>query len=46
MPAPSAGMPSCFPGRPDWDRLLGIRKVTLTAEEQAFLDGPVNMSAP
>jgi len=31
-----------FSGRPDWDKLLNIRKVTLTAEEQAFLDGPVN----
>jgi acyl-CoA dehydrogenase len=31
-----------FSGRPDWNKLLGIRKVTLTAEEQAFLDGPVN----
>ena len=31
-----------FSGKPRWDKLLGIRKVTLTAEEQAFLDGPVN----
>ncbi len=31
-----------FSGRPRWDKLLGIRKVTLTEEEQAFLDGPVN----
>jgi acyl-CoA dehydrogenase len=31
-----------FSGQPRWDKLLGIRKVTLTAEEQAFLDGPVN----
>ena len=31
-----------FSGRPDWDKLLNIRKVTLTPEEQAFLDGPVN----
>jgi acyl-CoA dehydrogenase len=30
-----------FGGRPDWQKLLGIRKPTLTAEEQAFLDGPV-----
>ncbi len=29
-----------FSGKPRWDKLLGIRKVTLTAEEQAFLDGP------
>ena len=31
-----------FSGRPRWDQLLGIRKATLTAEEQAFLDGPAN----
>ena len=31
-----------FSGRPNWDKLLGIRKVTLTPDEQAFLDGPVN----
>jgi len=31
-----------FSGKPHWDKLLNIRKVTLTAEEQAFLDGPVN----
>lgn len=31
-----------FSGRPKWDKLLSIRKPTLTAEEQAFLDGPVN----
>ncbi len=31
-----------FSGKPNWDKLLGIRKVTLTPEEQAFLDGPVN----
>ena len=41
MPAPSAGTPSCSPASRDWDKLLGIRKPTLTAEEQAFLDGPV-----
>lgn len=29
-----------FSGRPDWDRLLEIRKPDLTEEEQAFLDGP------
>src|SRR5690606_33321878 len=28
-------------GRPQGDKLLTIRKPTLTAEEQAFLDGPV-----
>jgi acyl-CoA dehydrogenase len=31
-----------FSGRPRWDKLLNIRKATLTAEEQAFMDGPVN----
>jgi acyl-CoA dehydrogenase len=31
-----------FSGRPEWRKLLDIRKPTLTAEEQAFLDGPVN----
>ena len=31
-----------FSGQPRWEKLLGIRKPTLTAEEQAFLDGPVN----
>jgi acyl-CoA dehydrogenase len=32
-----------FSGRPHWDKLLNIRKVTLTPDEQAFLDGPVNI---
>ena len=27
-----------FSGRPDWDKLMKIRPLTLTAEEQAFLD--------
>jgi acyl-CoA dehydrogenase len=31
-----------FSGKPDWSKLRNIRKVTLTAEEHAFLDGPVN----
>jgi len=31
-----------FSGRPDWDHLMKIRKLTLTPEEQDFLDGPVN----
>jgi acyl-CoA dehydrogenase len=31
-----------FSGRPEWKKLLGVRKPTLTTEEQAFLDGPVN----
>jgi acyl-CoA dehydrogenase len=30
-----------FMGRPDWSRLLAFPKPKLTAEEQAFLDGPV-----
>ncbi len=31
-----------FSGKPHWDKLLNVRKATLTAEEQAFMDGPVN----
>ena len=30
-----------FSGRPHWDKLLSYPKPTLSAEEQAFLDGPV-----
>ncbi|MGH8616119.1 MAG: acyl-CoA dehydrogenase [Burkholderiales bacterium] len=30
-----------FSGRPDWRKLLAYPKPTLTTEEQAFLDGPV-----
>jgi acyl-CoA dehydrogenase len=30
-----------FSGNPDWNKLLGYPKPTLSAEEQAFLDGPV-----
>src|SRR3954470_3861777 len=30
-----------FSGRPDWDKLLATAAPRLTAEEQAFLDGPV-----
>ncbi len=30
-----------FSGNPDWNKLLGAPKPGLTAEEQAFLDGPV-----
>jgi len=30
-----------FSGRPDWDKLLATRAPKLNAEEQAFLDGPV-----
>ena len=29
-----------FAGRPDWSKLRGIPPIVLTAEEQAFLDGP------
>ena len=29
-----------FSGKPDWDQLLSLPKPLLTAEEQAFLDGP------
>src|SRR4030095_16649112 len=28
-------------GKPDWAKLRGFEKPALTAEEQAFLDGPV-----
>jgi acyl-CoA dehydrogenase len=30
-----------FGGRPDWSKLLGVRRPTLSTEEQAFLNGPV-----
>ena len=30
-----------FSGAPDWDKLLATPQAKLTAEEQAFLDGPV-----
>src|ERR671917_568914 len=30
-----------FSGKPDWDKLLETPKPRLSAEEQAFLDGPV-----
>ena len=30
-----------FSGKPDWKKMLAYPKPTLTAEEQAFLDGPV-----
>jgi len=30
-----------FSGRPDWERLLGTPAPRLNAEEQAFVDGPV-----
>ncbi|MDC5807548.1 acyl-CoA dehydrogenase FadE [Vibrio europaeus] len=31
-----------FKGKPDWKKLHDIQKPQLSAEEQAFLDGPVN----
>jgi acyl-CoA dehydrogenase len=31
-----------FSGRPDWERLLATPAPRLTAEEQAFVDGPVD----
>ncbi len=31
-----------FTGNPDWSKLLGYAPATLTAEEQAFLNGPVD----
>lgn len=31
-----------FTGNPDWSKLLAVKPATLTAEEQAFIDGPVN----
>ena len=31
-----------FSGRPDWNKLLAVPRPTLTAEERAFLDGPVD----
>lgn len=31
-----------FTGNPDWAKLLAYPEATLTAEEQAFLEGPVN----
>jgi acyl-CoA dehydrogenase len=31
----------CFSGRPRWKRLLAVPRPSLSAQEQAFLDGPV-----
>jgi acyl-CoA dehydrogenase len=31
-----------FSGRPDWAMLRAVPKITLTTEEQAFLDGPTH----
>jgi len=33
-----------FSGRPDWNKLQSIRPLTLTAEEQAFLDNQTNVA--
>ncbi|MFX4226798.1 MAG: acyl-CoA dehydrogenase [Porticoccaceae bacterium] len=33
--------PELFSGNPDWKKLVEASPATLTAEEQAFLDGPV-----
>ena len=30
-----------FTGNPDWAKLLAVQPATLTADEQAFLTGPV-----
>ena len=30
-----------FSGRPDWNKLLAVPRPALSAEERAFLDGPV-----
>ena len=30
-----------FSGKPDWDKLLSIKAPQLSADEQAFIDGPV-----
>ncbi len=31
-----------FSGKPDWNKWLAVPRATLSAEEQAFLDGPTN----
>ena len=31
-----------FSGKPDWNKWLAVPKAKLTAEEQAFVDGPAN----
>ncbi len=31
-----------FSGKPDWNKWLNVPRATLTAEEQAFIDGPTN----
>src|SRR5258706_2068673 len=31
-----------FSGKPDWNKWLSVPKAKLTAEEQAFIDGPAN----
>lgn len=32
-----------FRGKPDWQKLLDFKRTRITAEEQAFLDGPTNI---
>ena len=32
-----------FSGKPDWNKWLAVPRATLSAEEQAFLDGPTNV---
>jgi acyl-CoA dehydrogenase len=31
-----------FTGKPNWNKMLAIQKATLTAEEKAFIDGPLD----
>jgi acyl-CoA dehydrogenase len=31
-----------FSGKPDWNKWLAVPRATLSAEEQAFIDGPTN----
>ena len=35
-----------FSGTPDWDKLQSIPPIQLSAEEQAFLDGPTRRALP
>ena len=32
-----------FSGKPDWNKWLAVPRATLSAEEQAFVDGPTNV---
>ncbi len=45
-PAPSASMPSCSPASPIGRSCAPFRRITLTAEEKAFLDGPTQRAVP